>query len=232
MNAFFQDNVQEGTNQLPEEEARHCVQVLRHQVGDEILVLDGKGGQYHSIITSISKRSCLYQVTSAEQAPEKPFRIHLAIAPTKNIERMEWLVEKLTEMAVDEISLLQTKNSERRKIRIDRLKKKVLSALKQSKNPFLPKVNELTPIEKFLIHKRSGKKLIAHVSPDHVYIGDSIVTKEEVLILIGPEGDFTTNEVNLAIENGFQPISLGASTLRTETAGLVACCAVNLLNKR
>jgi len=231
MNSFYQPDIQDGDNQLPEEEARHCIQVLRHKEGDEILVLDGKGGKYHSIITNTSKKSCEFEILKTERVDKKSFSIHLAIAPTKNIDRMEWLIEKLTEIGVDEVSLVQTKNSERKKIRMDRLEKKALSALKQSKNPFLPKINELLDFEDFLVNSQSQNKAIAHVNPDHRYIGDAVNQGEDVLILIGPEGDFTESEVDLSINNEFLPVSLGANTLRTETAGFVACCAVNFINK-
>ena len=231
MNAFYHKTVKTGMNALNEDETIHCVHVLRHQVGDEILILDGKGGQYHSIITSISKKNCSFQVIKSIKAPKKPFRIHLAIAPTKSIDRMEWLVEKLTEIGVDEISLIQTKNSERRKIRIDRIEKKALSALKQSKNTFLPQVNRLIGMEQFINEEWPQKKLIAHVNPGLKHISEAVSPEEEVVILVGPEGDFTDAEVALAIKNDFLPISLGPNTLRTETAGLVACGAINLLNK-
>ena len=144
---------------------------------------------------------------------------------------MEWLIEKLTEIGVGEISLIQTKNAERKKIRMERLEKKALSALKQSGNPFLPKLNGLKAIDHFLSENHSHKKLIAHVHSGQSYIGDSIDPGEDVLILIGPEGDFTKTEIDFALKNGFQPVSLCSNILRTETAGLMACCAVNLVNK-
>ncbi|MBC6409730.1 MAG: 16S rRNA (uracil(1498)-N(3))-methyltransferase [Ekhidna sp.] len=234
MNSFYHKNIKEGINLLPEAEAKHCIQVFKHKVGDELLILDGVGGMYKSKIINISKKVCEFEILASETIIPKSFKIHLAIAPTKNTNRMEWLVEKLTEMGVDEISLIQTKNSERKKIRMDRLEKKVLSALKQSKNPFLPKLNDLIAIDSFLSEHHSQKKLIAHVNPGHNYIryiGDSIDPGEDTLILIGPEGDFTETEIDLALKNEFQLISLGPNTLRTETAGLVACYAINLVNK-
>lgn len=231
MNAFYQKNISEEVNSLPEEEAKHCIQVLRHKIGDEVLILDGIGGKHIAVITDISKKSCQYQITSSSYTIRKKFRIHLAIAPTKNIDRMQWLVEKLTEIGVDEVSLIQTQNSERRKIRMDRLEKKALSALKQSKNPFLPKINGLMDIDSLINNSSSDQKLIAHVAENHMYIGEALQPNKDVTILIGPEGDFSEKEVSTALKNGFIPVSLGSNTLRTETAGLTACCATNLLNK-
>ena len=231
MDSFYHRNINEGVNLLPEEEAKHCIQVLRHKIGDEILILDGVGGLHKSKITDISKRICEYKILKSEITPPKSFKIHLAIAPTKNTDRMEWLVEKLTEIGVDEVSFIQTENTERKKIRMDRLEKKALSALKQSKNLFLPKLNDLVTMNSFLYENYSQKKLIAHVNSEHNHIRDVISSGEDLLILIGPEGGFARMEIDLALKNGFQQISLGPNTLRTETAGIAACCAVNLVNR-
>ena len=231
MTVFYKKDLSEGVNTLPEDESKHCTQVLRHQKGDEILIFDGKGGKHRSVLTLVGKKSCEFEILASDIIPQKAFRIHLAIAPTKNMDRMEWLVEKLSEIGVDEITFIQTKHSERKKLRLDRLEKKAISAMKQSGNPFLMVLNDLTPYEHFLKTINSDMKLIAHVDDSHSYITSIIKPTKSICILIGPEGDFGLNEVESAKKAGFQTVSLGKNTLRTETAGFVACCMINSLNK-
>ena len=230
MTIFYKKELIKGINTLSEDESKHCAKVLRHQKGDEILIFDGNGGQHRAILTQISKKLCEFEIQSSEISPEKGFSIHLVIAPTKNIDRMEWLTEKLTEIGVDEITFLQTKHSERKKLRLDRLEKKAISAMKQSGNPFLPKINDLTNLNDFVSDCKTDLKLIAHVDTSHLYLKKAIKPDCSVTILIGPEGDFSTDEVAFAKGSGFQPVSLGQNTLRTETAGFVACCMVNVEN--
>lgn len=231
MTIFYQNSILSGINSLSEEESRHCAQVLRHEKGDEIVVFDGIGGNHRAILTQVSKKSCDFEVVESEYAPKKKFHMHLAIAPTKNADRMEWLIEKLSEIGVDEVTFIQTRHSERKKLRLDRLEKKAISAMKQSGNPFLLKLNELTPIDSFLLKNDANIKLIAHVDDSHRYISESLDQNKSVSILIGPEGDFSKEEVEQAKASGFNPISLGQNTLRTETAGFVVCCVVNIVNK-
>ncbi|MEM9340259.1 MAG: RsmE family RNA methyltransferase, partial [Bacteroidota bacterium] len=141
MSIFYQNPVLKTTNTLSQEESKHCAQVLRHTAGDEILVFDGQGCRYTGILTKVSKSACEFEVKSTEHFPKKPFSVHLAIAPTKNTDRMEWMVEKLCEIGVDQLTFLVTQHSERRKLRLDRMEKKVISAMKQSKNPFKLHIN-------------------------------------------------------------------------------------------
>lgn len=230
MAIFYQKEIKSGINELSEEESKHCAQVLRCKPGDLIEVFDGKGGKYSAALTKVNKRATVFDVQSITQAEKKKFKIHIAIAPTKNMDRMEWLVEKLSELDADEITFIETAHSERRNLRLHRLEKKAISAMKQSGNPFLLKINPLTPLNSFLALNVIGGKFIAHVSNDHAYLGNLLLPNQSVTILIGPEGDFNSEEVGVAIENGYQPISLGESTLRTETAGLVACCMVRTCN--
>ena len=230
MTIFYLKKLIQGVNTLSEDESRHCAQVLRHQKGDEILIFDGNGGKHRAILTQVSKKLCEFEIQSSEIAPEKGFSIHLGIAPTKNIDRMEWLTEKLTEIGVDEITFIQTKHSERKKLRLDRLEKKAVSAMKQSGNPFLPKINNLTSFHDFIKDCNSDLRLIAHVDNSYTYMGDLLQKDRSFTILIGPEGDFSREEVGIAKNNGFQPVSLGQNTLRTETAGFTACCMVNFKN--
>lgn len=230
MSIFYQKKISGEQIILPEEESRHCSQVLRHQPGDTITVFDGLGNKYHARLTAVSKKKCEAQVESIEIAEKRPYHFHLAIAPTKNLDRMEWLVEKLCELGADQITLLETAHSERRKVRVDRLEKKAISAMKQSGNPFLPSISELTKFSEFLIREFNGIKAIAHVHPEHKYLGQVIGPNDSLTILIGPEGDFSSEEVKAAEKAGFRPVSLGYNTLRTETAGLKACCLFSLIN--
>jgi 16S rRNA (uracil1498-N3)-methyltransferase len=212
------------------------VRVLRYDRGDEILLTDGRGSTYHARITNPHPRHCEFEVLSQEKQ-EKTHNIylHVAIAPTKNIERLEWMVEKCTEIGVDEITPLLCRFSERKNLRNDRLEKIILSAAKQSLTPYLPKLNELTDFAT-LMQQYGGNeymdKYIAHCYKDEKReLKDVLKKGRDVLILIGPEGDFSEQEVELAIANGFVPVGLGRSRLRTETAGVVACHTAVLLNE-
>lgn len=231
MNTFYQDKRGENFHLLNEEESKHSALVLRQKVGDEILVLDGAGGTYQCRLTTVSRKGCQFEVLNSTHATAKPYSTHLIIAPTKNIDRIEWLVEKCCEIGVDEISLVRTIHSERKHIRMDRLLKKAISALKQSKNPFLPKINEMKNFSDVLEATGANQKFIAHVSPNHRPLHQILRPSASTALLIGPEGDFSTEEVTLAQSVGFTPVSLGTHTLRTETAGFVACCFVNFCNQ-
>lgn len=223
---------------LSEEESAHCVRVLRYDRGDEILLTDGRGTTFHARIVNPHPRHCEFEIISQEKQ-EKTHNIylHVAIAPTKNIERLEWMVEKCTEIGVDEITPLLCRFSERKNLRIDRLEKIVLSAAKQSLTPYMPKLNPLTDFATLM--KLYGKekheemdKYIAHCYKDEKReLKDAIQKGRDVLILIGPEGDFSEQEVETAITEGFVPVGLGRSRLRTETAGVVACHTAVLLNE-
>ena len=221
---------------LSEEESAHCVRVLRYDRGDEILLTDGRGTTYHARITNPHPRHCEFEILSQEKQ-EKTHNIylHVAIAPTKNIERLEWMMEKCTEIGVDEITPLLCRFSERKNLRVDRLEKIILSAAKQSLTPYLPKLNELTDFAT-LMQQYGGNedidKYIAHCYKDEKReLKDAIRKGRDVLILIGPEGDFSEQEVEMAIANGFVPVGLGRSRLRTETASVVACHTAVLLNE-
>lgn len=227
MQLFYQPNIAHEAF-LPEEEARHCTKVLRKTVGDEIDIIDGNGSFYHCKITEITKKGCFFSIIEKTADAPLPFYLHLAIAPTKNIDRTEWFVEKCTEIGVSEITFLQTTHSERKLLKLDRMEKIAVSAAKQSVKAHIPKINDLTPISSFLNKTHEGTKLIAHlVDDDRKYISKN--TENRYTILIGPEGDFSADEVILAKNKGFEAISLGTSRLRTETAGISACMQVNIL---
>ncbi|MGM9837566.1 MAG: 16S rRNA (uracil(1498)-N(3))-methyltransferase [Paludibacteraceae bacterium] len=217
---------------LSEEESGHCVRVLRYGRGDEILLTDGRGTTYNARITNPHPKHCEFEVLSSEkQARTHDFYLHIAIAPTKNIERLEWMVEKCTEIGVDEITPLLCRFSERKTLRTDRLEKIILSAAKQSLTPYLPKLNPLTDFETLIAQTEQEQKFIAHCyKEDKRELRDEIQRGRSVCVLIGPEGDFSEEEIHHAFARGFVPVSLGKSRLRTETAGVVACHTAILMN--
>jgi len=230
MNSFYEKDIKSGVSQLSEEEAKHCLLVLRMKKGDEIRLVDGMGGVYRAILTQADKKKCAFDILEEFHAPIKPFRMHLAIAPTKNADRMEWMVEKLSEIGLDELTFISTEHSERTKLRIDRLEKKAISAMKQSGNVNLLKLNETVAFSTFLKNCVEDERWIAHVLPEHPYLSSMATPKKSKVLLIGPEGDFSANEVALANRHGFQAVSLGKNVLRTETAGLIGCQMINVVN--
>mgnify|MGYP003520465241 FL=1 len=213
-------------NELPQEEATHALRVLRLKSGDEMFIMDGTGNFYHAEVSLATNKKCLYEIK--ETLPQhKTWKghIHLAIAPTKNMDRIEWMTEKVTEIGFDELSFLNCTFSERKVLRTERIEKIVVSAVKQSRKPWKPIVNEMIPFKDFISMPREGRKFIAHCYQEiekHDLFDIINKEKENVTILVGPEGDFSIEEVRLAIENGYESISLGQSRLRTETAGLMA----------
>lgn len=218
--------------ELPEEEAGHCLRVLRLGIGDEITLTDGTGNFYKAVISAATGKRC--QVKVIETIPQEPFwngHIHLAMAPTKMMDRVEWFAEKATEIGFDELSFLNCRFSERKVIKTERVEKIVVSAIKQSLKARKPIVNEMIDFNKFMDREFKGGKFIAHCyEGEKTLLKDAIIPGEDALVLIGPEGDFSKEEVELAIQKGFKPISLGKSRLRTETAALVAVHTINLLN--
>lgn len=232
MHLFYAPDI-ELTNELPAEEAAHALRVLRLKAGDELMLTDGKGCFYHAEIAVADQKHCLLNILETTPQPALWKRhLHLALAPTKNMDRMEWLAEKATEIGFDELTFLNCRYSERRVIKLERIEKIVVSAVKQSLKARMPKLNELTDFSKLIRQPFTGQKFIAHCYPgDKSLLKDSLNAEEDALVLIGPEGDFSEEEVALAIENGFQPISLGASRLRTETAALVAVHLMNLAHQ-
>ena len=224
---------------LSEEESGHCVRVLRYSAGDEILITNGKGTTYTARITNPHPKHCDFEIISREkQEPHHSFHLHIAIAPTKNIERMEWAIEKCVEIGVDEITPLLCRFSERKQLRTDRLEKIILSAAKQSLTPYLPVLHDLTPYDEFLqltndqSPMTNVQRFIAHCyKEDKRVLKDEIERGRDVLVLIGPEGDFSEQEVKDALSMGFIPVSLGNSRLRTETAAVVACHTAVLMNE-
>jgi 16S rRNA (uracil1498-N3)-methyltransferase len=230
---FYTKNIQGKFAILEEEEARHATQVLRRKIGDTMQLTDGLGHLYAGEIVDLAKKSCTVAIIDTQEDYNKrPFHLHIAIAPTKNIDRFEWFLEKATEIGVDEITPLICKRSERTVIKPDRLNGILISAMKQSFQTYLPKLNEAIDFQKFIKKdfSSSKNKYIAYCNDAEIPPLSKIYLKgENALILIGPEGDFSEAEVGLAFENNFKGISLGQNRLRTETAGLVACHTINLL---
>lgn len=231
MNLFYTTNIEGEYAYLSQEEARHVVQVLRKREGDLLNFTDGKGGMYEGQISEIGKKKCVLHIKRQElEVGKRDFRLHIAIAPTKNINRYEWFLEKATEIGIEEITPIFCAHSERTKVRIDRLEKVLMSAMKQSLQAYLPKLNEPIKLAQFLKNQYDAQKFIAHCEED--FDKNQLVGKLEkgrdVLLLIGPEGDFSVKEIEMAKAVGFAPVALGNTRLRTETAGLfgVAVCAV------
>ena len=231
MNIFYLPEIKNGNLQLNEDESQHVIKVLRHDIGDELAVTDGQGKMYYCSIASIAHRCCSLTIIRTE-AREKPHHhIHIALAPTKSADRTEWFVEKATEIGIQEITFLQTHHSERSRINVDRIQRVAISALKQSGQVWLPKINDLIDFKEF-IKTQAEQKFIAYVDaikpPKH--LSQQAIKNRKYSVLIGPEGDFSEIEINHAIAAGYNPISLGTNTLRSETAALAACHALNLVN--
>ncbi len=220
-------------SELPEEEAAHCVRVLRLSQGDEVELTDGLGSFYRAEISAISGKRCLVSVKEQKEHPLLwSGHLHIAMAPTKNMDRTEWFAEKATEIGFDELTFLNCRFSERKVIKTERIEKILVSAMKQSLKARKPILNEMTDFNKFVEKGWTGQKFIAHCHEGEKPLLKNVITPgEDALVLIGPEGDFSPEEVQKAIACGFQPISLGKARLRTETAALVSCHILNLTNQ-
>ncbi|MDP2888968.1 MAG: 16S rRNA (uracil(1498)-N(3))-methyltransferase [Bacteroidota bacterium] len=232
MHIFFTPEISGNNYTLDETESKHCVRVLRLEKGDQITLVDGRGGFYTAEISYPNPKRCMVDVIKSElNFGFRKFQVHIAIAPTKSIERIEWFLEKATEIGISRVTPLLCRYSERKEIKADRLEKVMVSAMKQSLKAYLPQLDPLTKFSDFISQPFDGQKFIAHCDELHRdLLKKMVVPKQNYLILIGPEGDFSSEEIELAIQAGFKPVSLGDSRLRTETAGVVACHTFNLLN--
>lgn len=237
---------------LSEEESAHCVQVLRTERGEEILVTDGVGKLFHCRVTNPHRKHCEVEIIATETPePLHEGYVHIAIAPTKNMDRLEWMVEKCTEMGIDEITPLLCEHSERKNINEERLHKIMVAAAKQSLKTTFPKLNPLTKYKDLLAHTEEDDRFIAHCMSESEAetlqqagclqanyqatdakksLNDLAERGKRTIVLIGPEGDFSPQEVAMALEHHYQPVSLGKARLRTETAGVAACLTVILKN--
>jgi 16S rRNA (uracil1498-N3)-methyltransferase len=217
---------------LTSEDSWHCAKVLRKKVGDSVHLIDGVGNFYEGVLELVSEKKCTVKITKGPTAQQKRnYFLHLAIAPTKQMDRIEWMLEKAVEIGVDEISFITTKNSERTVVKLERVAKIVESAVKQSLQAYLPKINEIKSFKDFVTQSKADQKLIAHCyEMPKKDIKKILFTNVSTLILIGPEGDFSVDEVELAKQNNFEALSLGTNRLRAETAGLYVCQAASLLS--
>lgn len=219
-------------DRLPQEEAAHATRVLRLKEGDSIFLIDGEGGIHQAVVTIATNKQCQYKITDTTTVPQSENRIHIAIAPTKMMERMEWMAEKATEIGIDEISFLEGQFSERRKMRVDRIEKTVVSAMKQSRKAWMPAINDMIPVKQFIDTPREGRKFICHCHEEipRIPLQQKIEEGQSYTVLIGPEGDFSIEEVEYALKHGYESVSLGDFRLRTETAALVALMTIKLGN--
>ncbi|WP_431293032.1 16S rRNA (uracil(1498)-N(3))-methyltransferase [Pedobacter sp. P26] len=234
MHIFYTPDITQNTYTLNEEESKHCVRVLRLTTGSIVNLVDGKGGFYTAEITSDNPKKVSLTILKIEtEFHKRNHYLHIAVAPTKNIDRIEWFLEKATELGIDEITPIITDRSERRVVKEDRLNKVITSAVKQSIKAYHPKLNDAIAFDAFLKEPFEGNKLIAHCidNGEKQYISKLVAPYQKYLVLIGPEGDFTPDEVNLALNKGFKVLTLGDNRLRTETAALSVCFEINYLNR-
>lgn len=231
MHLFYQPDTR--IFELDDEESRHCTKVLRLSTGDFIHVTDGKGLLQKCRLT-IGKRNVTYDTVESLRIPRRPFSVSMAVAPTRKAERNEWMVEKMTEIGVERIDFIITEHTHKetvsRVVNLNRLKRIAASAMKQSQQYYMPEISIVTEYDSFVKGIRATTRLIAYVPDNHLtdHVVKKVIKDSDTILLIGPEGDFTPEEVILAIDNGFEAVSLGATRLRTETAAVAGCHAINL----
>ena len=229
MHLFYAPELDEQKNfTLSPDESHHAVRVLRLSPGMEIILVNGRGGWFHTTIIHPDPKACTVEVTRTEIGVGKPpYELHIAIAPTKQIDRYEWFLEKATEIGISQVTPIICARSERKDVKTDRQMRIVIAAMKQSLTAFHPVINEPVPFKKFITKVITGSRAIAHCdSGDKIWLDAMVKAEQPITILIGPEGDFSLPEITDAIANGYQPITLGTTRLRTETAGVVACQTV------
>ena len=234
MQLFYNPDIDETTESFSfdKEESKHIIKVLRKKDSDILHVTNGLGLLFETEITLASDNKCIVSVLSIKKSPEPKFRLHLAVAPTKMNDRFEWFLEKATEIGIQEITPIICDRSERKVINLERFEKIVLSAMKQSNEMFLPKLNDAVSFKEFIKQKNQGLQFIAHCEEtDKKSLKESLQPNENVTLLIGPEGDFSEKEIALALENNYKPVTLGNTRLRTETAAVVACHSVVFFNE-
>lgn len=234
MQLFYTPDISGETYVLSEDESRHCARVLRLAAGDIVYLTDGRGTLCEARITDPSPKHCEVEIISrTANYGKRPYELVMAVAPTKNPERYEWFLEKAVEIGVDAIIPMETARSERRALKAGRCEKIVVSAIKQSLKAYLPEFSEITHFENVVKMPFDGDKFIAHCNPGSgkILLRDAIKKNRNTMIMIGPEGDFSPEEVATALANGFREVSLGDARLRTETAAIVACLTAALINQ-
>ena len=233
MEVYYQPDILSGVHELSVEESKHCIKVLRHDRGDTIHVADGRGTLFEVRIEDPNPKKCTFQLVRHTRKPEKKFSISIAIAPTKSIDRIEWFVEKVVELGIDEINFYFGRHSERKKLNMERIQKKAIVAMKQSEQYILPKINLYNNFNDCVKAVDAvDHKYIAHVDKTNQYhLMDVAEEGKKYIVFIGPEGDFSEEELLQSFEAGFTKVSLGENRLRTETAGLAACHILTLINR-
>lgn len=233
MNVFYLPTAQLGTISFPEEESKHIVKVLRMKEGDRFCVTDGNGSLYDAELVDAHPKRAAAELSNQSQGYDiRDFKVSIAMAPTKLNERTEWFLEKATEIGIDEVKLFASYHSERRTANVERFKKIIVAAMKQSVKSKMPVIEDIVAFDKLVRQNYDGQKFIAWIDDDVTeQLCDLYRKGENALVLIGPEGDFSKEEVALAKENGFVPVSLGKARLRTETAAVVACHTIQLINQ-
>jgi 16S rRNA (uracil1498-N3)-methyltransferase len=232
MNLFFREDISSNLIELDAEESRHCIKVLRLRKGDVIHLTDGKGNLAEASIVDDSLRSCSVEIQKRERKPaEKNYHLSIAIAPTKNHDRFEWFIEKVTEIGINEVVPIICSRSERDSVKTERLKNIAIAALKQSQKYFLPEISEPVLFQDYVKRNNAEQKFICTCEAESSrHFKNLWQPKQNYSVLVGPEGDFTQEEVKLATENGFIEVSIGSTRLRTETAGIVACSMIAFVN--
>lgn len=236
MQLFYNSEINNETTQFSfsREESKHIVKVLRKSIGDTLNITNGKGWLFKAEITIPDLKKCFVKIIFKTQQAPKNYKVHLAVAPTKMNDRYEWFLEKATEIGIDSITPIICDHSERKVIKIERYEKILQSAMKQSLNLYLPKLNQAISFKEFVNQdtKEEGLRFIAHCEEtDKKSLKNELIPQQNITILIGPEGDFSNKEISLALDNNFIPVTLGETRLRTETAAIVACHSVAFINE-
>ncbi len=233
MQLFYTPDISGNTYTFSEKESRHCIKVLRKKVGDDIHLVDGKGNLYHTTLIVDDPKGCKVEIKQKElDFNKRNYQIHMVVSPTKSNDRFEWFLEKVTELGVDEITPIICQHSERKVIKQERLNKILIAAMKQSLKAHLPQLNKAVYWKEFIQQKFNIDRFIAHCGEGRkTPLKQWLKPQQDVMILIGPEGDFSDTEILEAMSSGFVPVSLGKSRLRTETAAVAACHTINLTNE-
>ncbi len=234
MHLFYQPRVDspESVLFLGEDDSRHAIKTLRLGIGDRIAVTNGHGNRYSAVITQVDARRCAFRITDTQTAPPRPFSIRICVAPTKNLDRIEWFVEKAVEVGIERISFFFGQHSERRVLKLERLEKIAVAAMKQSLQSYLPKLDDALPFDELLKTVGEEQRFIAHLPNNEppVNLAKVAPVASPYVVLIGPEGDFSEKEIQQAITAGFRVVTLGPNRLRTETAALTACQLLNFIH--
>lgn len=234
MHVFYTPDISSDDYVLNEEESRHCIKVLRLGKGAQVCLIDGRGGLYQAEIVAETKRNVqLRVIQTTREYHQRQHSLHIAVAPTKNIDRLEWFLEKATEIGIEEVTPVICDRSERKTVKEDRLNKIITAAVKQSLQAYHPILHPQIDFEDFIKIENDSLKMIAHCLEDEPkqYINQVALPRQKYTILIGPEGDFSPHEIEAALNSGYQPLTLGNTRLRTETAALAACFEINYLNR-